>query len=98
MAKKKNDHLADFATENTGGLLSGFLADEEHLDRRAMFRLGTWGVASVGAIVVALLANQSSLRQRQPRSGPRELTAPAPQSASGSPARLRCAPRALAPA
>ena len=61
---KKNDHLADFATENTGGLLTGFLADEEHLDRRAMLRLGTWGAASVGAIVVALLANQSSLRLR----------------------------------
>src|ERR1700744_328081 len=59
---KKNDHLADFAAENTGGVFSGFLADEEHLDRRAMFRLGTWGAASVGAIIVALLANQSSLR------------------------------------
>ena len=61
---KKNDHLADFATENTGGVLTGFLADEEHLDRRAMLRLGTWGAASVGAIIVALLANQSSLRLR----------------------------------
>jgi hypothetical protein len=63
-SKKKNDHLADFATENTGGVLTGFLAEEEHLDRRGMLRLGTWGAASVGAIIVALLANQSSLRLR----------------------------------
>jgi hypothetical protein len=59
---KKNDH--DFATENTEGVLSGFLADEEQLDRRGMFRLGTWGAASVGAVIVAVLANQSSLRLR----------------------------------
>ena len=79
MAKKKNDHLADFATENTGGLLSGFLADEEHLDRRAMFRLGTWGAASVGAIVVALLANQSSLRLRHDELAAADLSRQAQQ-------------------
>src|SRR5665213_1107379 len=62
---KKNDQLAGgFETENTGGLLSGLLADEEHLDRRAMFRLGTWGVASIGAVVIAVLANQSAIRTR----------------------------------
>jgi hypothetical protein len=61
---KKNDHLADFATENTDGVFSGFLAEEEQLDRRGMFRLGTWGAASVGAVIVAVLANQSSLRLR----------------------------------
>src|SRR5665213_1661969 len=62
---KKNDQLAGgFETENTGGLLSGLLADEEHLDRRAMFRLGTWGLASIGAVVIAVLANQSAIRTR----------------------------------
>ena len=63
---KKNDQLAGaFENENTGGLLSGLLADEEHLDRRAMFRLGTWGVASVGAVVIAVLANQSAIKTRR---------------------------------
>jgi hypothetical protein len=63
---KKNDQLArGFETENTGGVLSGLLADEEHLDRRAMFRLGTWGVASVGAVVIAVLANQSAIKTRR---------------------------------
>jgi hypothetical protein len=76
---KKNDHLADFATENTGGVLSGFLADEEHLDRRAMLRLGTWGAASVGAIIVALLANQSSLRLRHDELAAADLSRQAQQ-------------------
>lgn len=76
---KKNDHLADFATENTGGMLTGFLADEEHLDRRAMLRLGTWGAASVGAIIVALLANQSSLRLRHDELAAADLSRQAQQ-------------------
>src|ERR1700761_8801559 len=76
---KKNDHLADFATENTGGLFSGFLADEEHLDRRGMLRLGTWGAASVGAIIVAVLANQSSLRLRRDELAAADLTRQAQQ-------------------
>jgi hypothetical protein len=76
---KKNDHLADFATENTGGVLTGFLADEEHLDRRAMLRLGTWGAASVGAIIIALLANQSSLRLRHDELAAADLSRQAQQ-------------------
>src|SRR6201994_2671209 len=76
---KKSDHLADFAAENTGGVFSGFLADEEHLDRRAMFRLGTWGAASVGAIIVALLANQSSLRLRHDELAAADLSRQAQQ-------------------
>ena len=57
--------MADsFETENTGGLLSGFLADEDQFDRRALWRLGSWGAASVGAVVVAMLASQSSIGKR----------------------------------
>src|SRR4051812_50122761 len=41
---KDSNHLADgFDTENTGGLLSGLLAEEEDLDRRALWRIGSWG-------------------------------------------------------
>jgi len=66
-----SDHLAGFETENTGGFLSGLLADEDHIDRRALWRLGSWGVATVGAIIVAVLASQSSigLRREQMASG-----------------------------
>src|SRR3984893_5219903 len=56
-----SDHLAGFETENTGGFLSGLLADEDHIDRRALWRLGSWGVATVGAVIVAVLAGQSSI-------------------------------------
>src|SRR5258708_12658583 len=56
-----SDHLSGFETENTGGFLSGLLADEDHFDRRALWRLGSWGVATVGAVIVAVLAGQSSI-------------------------------------
>jgi hypothetical protein len=60
------DHLAgSLENENTGGILTGFLAEEDELDRHSLWRLGSWGVASVGAIVVALLANQSSIGSRR---------------------------------
>lgn len=63
---RDRDHLAgSLENENTGGVLTGFLADEEELDRRALWRLGSWGVASVGAVIVALLANQSSVGLRR---------------------------------
>jgi hypothetical protein len=59
------DHLAgSFETENTGGLLTGFLAEEDVFDRRSLWRLGSWGAASVGAVVAAVLANQSAIGSR----------------------------------
>src|SRR6202165_1022018 len=61
-----SDHLAgSFETENTGGLLTGFLAEEDEFDRSALWRLGPWGAASVGAVILALLANQSSIGLRR---------------------------------
>jgi hypothetical protein len=64
MAKDPN-HLAGFDTENTGGLLTGFLAEEDEFDRRSLWRLGSWGVAAVGAVIIALLTNQSSIGLRR---------------------------------
>jgi hypothetical protein len=62
---KDPNHLTGFETENTGGLLSGFLAEEDELDRRSMWRLGSWGVASMGAVILALYVNQSSIGLRR---------------------------------
>ncbi len=63
---RNTDHLArSFETEDTGGLLTGFLAEEDELDRSALWRLGSWGAASVGAVIVALLASQSSIGLRR---------------------------------
>lgn len=63
---KDSDPLADaFGTKETGGLFSALLAEESAVDRRMMWRLGTWAVAAVGAVVVAVLANQAQLGWRR---------------------------------
>src|SRR6476661_3105580 len=63
---KNTDNLASrFETENTGGVLTGFLAEEETLDHSALWRLGSWGAAAVGVVIVALLASQSSIGWRR---------------------------------
>ena len=74
MAKNSDQRAGGFEDENTGGVLSGLLAEEEHLDRRAMFRLAAWGVASVGAVVVAMLANQSGMKLRHDETAALDLT------------------------
>jgi hypothetical protein len=61
---RNSDPLPDFDSENTGGLLSGLLAEEEDFDRRSLWRLGSWGVGTVAAVVIAVLANQSAFRSR----------------------------------
>jgi hypothetical protein len=60
------EHLAEgFDADNSGGWLSGFLAEEDDLDRRSLWRLGSWGVGSVVAVVVAVMASQSSIGLRR---------------------------------
>lgn len=61
MARDPDKLAASFETKNTGGLLSGLLTEEDVFDRRTLWRLGSWGVAAVGALVVAFYANQSSI-------------------------------------
>jgi hypothetical protein len=65
MAKKSEQAAASRETANTVGAPPGLLAEEEHLDRAALLRLGTWGVASVAAVIVAVLASQSSMKLRR---------------------------------
>ncbi|MDF0516180.1 hypothetical protein P0R31_02850 [Bradyrhizobium yuanmingense] len=63
---KDSDPLADaFSTKETGGLFSGLLAEESASDRRMMWRLGSWAVAAVGAVVIAVMANQAQLGWRR---------------------------------
>ena len=57
---KKPDHLADFEADDTSGVLSNLLADEDELDRRSLWRLASWGVGATGAVIVAVMASQSS--------------------------------------
>lgn len=77
---KSTDHLAGgFETENTGGVLTGFLAEEDGFDRRAQWRLGSWGVATVGAVTLAVFANQSSIGWRREQVAAADLTRQAQQ-------------------
>jgi len=66
---KHPDHQAGYLdAEDTGGLLTGFLAEEDKFDRRTLWRLGSWGVGTVGAVIVA----------RFMKAGRHVLTRPAP--------------------
>src|SRR5580698_4287617 len=64
---KDSDHLAGSFETEAGGLLTGFLAEEDDFDRRSLWRLGSWGAGTVGAVIVAVLANQSSIGWRRER-------------------------------
>jgi hypothetical protein len=60
------DQWADkLSAEHSGGWLTGFFAEEERLDRRAKLRLASWGVGSVGAVTLAILASQFSAQLRR---------------------------------
>jgi hypothetical protein len=65
MARDSDRLAGSFESENTGGILNGFLAEEDDFDRRSLWRLGSWAVGAVGAVIVALMANQSSLGVRR---------------------------------
>jgi hypothetical protein len=61
MARDSHSRSDSFTTEDTGGLL----AEEDEFDRRMLWRLGSWAAVSVGAVVMALLANQTSIGMRR---------------------------------
>ncbi|MGF6433389.1 MULTISPECIES: hypothetical protein [Bradyrhizobium] len=75
MAKDRDNLAAEFDTEST----TGFLAEEEALDRRMLWRLGSWGVAAVGAVTVAVMANQSALTLRRDQVAAADLARQAQQ-------------------
>lgn len=61
---RNSDRLAGAFETEKDGFLSGFLAEEEELDRRSLWRIGAWGVGAVAAVVAAVWANQASLSLR----------------------------------
>jgi hypothetical protein len=76
---RNSDHGSGFEPDDSGGLLGGFLADEEGLDRRALWRIGSWGFAATGAVVLAVMANQSSLGLKRDQMAAVDLTRQAQQ-------------------
>ncbi|CAN5282980.1 hypothetical protein BH10PSE11_BH10PSE11_04630 [soil metagenome] len=57
---KDQNHFRDDLTDGDGaGWINRFLADEDEFDGRSMWRLASWGVGSVAALIVAILAIRS---------------------------------------
>jgi hypothetical protein len=79
MAKVSDRLRGGFDREETGGALSGLLAEEDEFDRRTLWRLGSWAAVSVGAVVVALITNQSSIGMRHEQTASADLLKQAQQ-------------------
>ncbi len=65
MADKRDQWAESFSAEPQGAWLTGFLAEESKGSRRLMWRLGSWGVAAVGAVSLAVLASQYEIQLRR---------------------------------
>jgi hypothetical protein len=76
---KKKDHLADLEADDAGGVLSGLLAEENELDRRTLWRIASWGLGATCAVVLAIMANQSSSGVRRDQVAAADLTRQAQQ-------------------
>lgn len=65
-ARRKTNNVTSDGGDD-GRWVAGFLAEENHSDRRTFWRLGAWGVAAVAAVALAATANRfHPLRQRDP--------------------------------
>src|SRR5579863_6331071 len=84
MARDSDQLAGSFVIENTGGAMSGLLAEEDVFDRRALWRIGSWGAAALAAVVLAVLANQSQLSLRREQVAAADLTRQAQQLQSFS--------------
>lgn len=59
MTKDRNQFRDDLTDDDGAGWINRFLAEEDEFDRRAMWRLASWGVGSVCALVIAILATRT---------------------------------------
>ncbi len=79
---KKTDRLAGAFETEKDGFLSGLLAEEGELDRGSLWRIGSWGVGAVVAVVAAVWANQASLAFRHDQLAAADLVRQAQQMQS----------------
>ena len=75
----KVDRKTERKAEKTDGPLSGLFAEENEFDRRALWRIGSWGAAAVGAVTVAVMSNQWSLGLRREQVAAADLARQAQQ-------------------
>lgn len=78
MAKNRNGLAESRRVDESSVRPRGFLADEDGFDRRTLWRLGSWGVGSVGAVVAALLAYNSGAGLRPRPIVTADLAKPSP--------------------
>jgi hypothetical protein len=76
---KDSDHSAGALDADRPGLLTGLFAEENEFDRRALWRIGTWGVAAVGAVALAVTSNQWSIGVKRDQLAAADLTRQAQQ-------------------
>src|SRR5215472_13667689 len=81
MAKNSDPLAGAFETEKDG-FLSGFLAEENDLDRRSLWRVGWWGAGAVAAVAAAVWANETSLSLRKDQLASADLARQAQQMQS----------------
>ena len=79
MAKRGKNLADDVVAHDLEGVQVGLLSDEDTYDRRTPWRLASWGVGAVGAVTIAVLANQSYVHKRQDRVAAADLARQAEQ-------------------
>jgi hypothetical protein len=79
MAKDSDQLAGAFEKDRAGGVLSGLFAEENELDRRSLWRIGSWGAGAVAAVTLAVLANESSLGWRREQVAAADLARQAQQ-------------------
>lgn len=72
-------HSADRLTPSSDREQFGVFAEVEDLDQRALWRLGSWAVSAIGALVLAILVSQSSVLDQQGQVVSADLTRQAQQ-------------------
>src|SRR5262249_35834549 len=66
-------------TERAASPPIGLFAEENEFDRRALWRIGSWGAAAVGAVTRAVLSNQGSVGVRREQVAAADLARQAQQ-------------------
>lgn len=74
MTKDRTQFRDDLTDDDGAGWINRFLAEEDEFDGRAMWRLASWGVGSIAALVVAILATRSPAAINRDQMTAAELT------------------------
>ena len=79
MTKNPGKFDDDVTDEDGSSWLNRFLAEEDELDKRATWRLASWGAGSVGLLIVAILAMRSPAAIQREQLASNELARQAQQ-------------------